>query len=51
MRVIFLDIDGVLNSAHWYKTRPSEPTMGRRDDHVAVAISIIEKSYLGSETF
>ncbi len=32
MKILFLDVDGVLNSVHWYNTRPDEPIMGRRDE-------------------
>ena len=36
MRVLFLDIDGVLNSHHWYENRPSEPHNGRGDELVSM---------------
>jgi len=32
MKILFLDMDGVLNSAHWFRTRPNEPIMGARDE-------------------
>ncbi len=29
MNILFLDIDGVLNSKRWYNDRPYEPIMAR----------------------
>ena len=32
LKILFLDMDGVLNSKWWYDNRPDEPNMGRRDE-------------------
>ncbi len=53
MKIIFLDIDGVLNSAHWWKVRPPLDEYGNSDVHsrrsidptaVAHLNTIVEKS-------
>ena len=32
VKILFLDMDGVINSKWWYDNRPNEPNMGRRDE-------------------
>lgn len=43
MNVLFLDIDGVLNSADWYRRRPS-PNLQIDPDAVAVLRGVLEQT-------